>query len=175
MGRFAGLANVRTNNSGIYFLEGNYTVELGTIKFLKGEEIQSGNDTFVVETTVRESDNPARGPGSRPSWAVGLKKAILETCLGDIKAFVAAVMEIENPDEHHAEVGADDHVEAAKLGCSPQDAADMRFWEESTEALYSSEQPAKGLLIKLNCTNRPKRDGSPFTKHIWGPVVNEAA
>lgn len=171
MGRFAGLANVRTNNSGIFYLAGNYLARLGTIKYL--DDTRSGNDAFVVETTVVESDTAARAPGCRPSWVVTIKKAYLETCLGDIKAFAAAVLEIDNPDTYLAPIDTVDQITATQLGCTPQDAANNRFWEESIEALCSAEQPAKGMLIRLNCTARQTQSGNEFTKHVWGPVVHE--
>lgn len=172
MGRFGGLAGVRANNGGIYFEEGNYVVDIGAIKFIPGTEAQSGLDTFVVETTVAESDNPTRSPGTRPSYVVTIRPAYRETCLGDIKAFAAAILEIDDPDAYNEQVTAVDQVNATQMGCSVQDAANERFWEESLEALCSAEQPARGTRVKLNCTKRKTKKGGDFTKHCWGPVVH---
>lgn len=170
MGRFAGLAGVRTNAGGIFFEPGNYVVKLGTVDFKSTRK----GDAFIVETEVVESDCASRGAGSRPSYVVMIKREYFETCMGDIKAFAAAILGIDNADAYNDPVTEADRKNTPQ-GQDPQITANNRFWEEALEYLVSPSQPSKGTTIRVNCTLRTTKAGKVFTKHIWGPIVAPAA
>lgn len=168
MGRFAGLANVKTNTSGIHFEEGNYLVRLGKIDY---KDTRKG-PTFIVEAEVQESDNSTRGPGCKPSWVVIRNQEFPEYQLGDMKAFAGALMGIEDPDAYMEPPTTADMANTIQ-GQDPQNTANNRFWEETLEQLVSPEQPAKGVLIRLNVVRREstRTPGKFHKRHTWGPVV----
>lgn len=161
MGRFSGLAGIKTNAGGLYFLEGDYLVELSEVKFQVNRKKQ---EQFIVAGKVLESTNPARAPGCKPSQVITIMEEYLETCWGNVKQFAGAVMGLSDPDAYVAE---------ANPGESPEEAA-KRFWDESIEYMISEEQPLRGTKIRLNVTKIKKKDtskGEFFSKHVWGPVI----
>ena len=162
MGRFQGLSGIKTNQGGLYFLDGDYLVELDEVKMIVSRKKQ---DTWIVSGKVLESTNPQRAPGCKPSQVIVLKEEILETCMGNIKAFAAAVLGIVDPDAY---------VPDLKPGETPETAKD-RFWDETLEALVSEAQPAKGLKIKLNVTTIKTKAGKDFGKHQWTHVAEKVA
>ena len=152
MGRFKGLAGVKTNQGGLYFLEGDYLVELDEVKMI---ETRKKQDCWVVSAKVLESTNPQRAPGCKPSQVIVLREDILETCMGNIKAFAAAVLGIENPDAY-----------------VPEDGKSVdEFWDSTLESMVADDQPLKGVKIKLNVTQIKTKSDKDFSKHSWGPVV----
>jgi hypothetical protein len=165
MGRFQGLSGIKTNQGGLFFEPGNYTVDIDEVKFINNRKKV---DCFIVAAKVIESDNPSRAPGCKPSQVITIREDILETCMGNIKAFAGAILGIPDPDGYVAEVDP-------KIAGDTPEAATDRFWDEALEALVSEAQPAKGIRIKLNVTAIEKRDqskGKYFNRHSWGPIVN---
>jgi delta 1-pyrroline-5-carboxylate dehydrogenase len=165
MGRFAGLGGIKTNQGGLYFLPGDYEVMLEEIKFFLNRKKQ---DTFVVAAKVLKSTCSERAPGCKPSQVIILKEDILETVMGNIKQFAGAVLGIGDPDSFVADIDP-------SIPEDTPEAATDRFWEETLESLVSDEQPAKGVVIKLNVTTIKTRENKDFNKHVWGPVVEVAA
>lgn len=155
MGRFSGLANISTNRGGIYFEPGEYVVALGQIKVIDGYT----GTSFVVETEVKESTNPTRGPGSTPSTAINISDPKRRDMgLADVKAFSAAVLGINDPDGYN---------ETPRPG-ETQEAANDRFWEEAIEALASPQQPAKGMLMRVSAQQTvSQKTGKAFTRLFW--------
>lgn len=154
MSRFANLAKVTTNQSGLYFKDGTYLVEVQAIKFFENRKRQ---DTFVVEAKVIESSNPERPPGCTPSQVITINPEFEETCWGNIKQFAGAVLGLDDPDEISEEELGDRSVEA--------------FWIQSLEYLVDEkEKPAKGVQLRLSCTTIETRAGGSFTRHVWSPV-----
>ena len=163
MGRFAGLAEVRANRGNMWFLDGNYLVRIDRTFLKSGRD---GMESFVIATEVVESDNPSRAPGTKPSQVAKIKPQYPHLALSDFKNHVAAVLEIENPDEYHVP------PEEMHPG-ETQEAADDRFWNEAFELVLSDEQPTAGMLVRLRCYTRTTEKGKPITVHQWGPVVHE--
>jgi len=157
MGRFQGLGGIKTNQGGVYFLPGDYTVDIEEVKFFTSRKEK---DTFVIQARVLESTNPERAPGCKPSQVIILRPDILATCMGNIKQFAAAILELEDPDAYNA-----------PFTVGTQEDANDQFWNETLEVLVSDDQPAKGIRIKLNITNIKTKEGKDFSKHVWGPVV----
>ena len=157
MGRFSGVASVQTNQGGLYFLDGDYEVEVEETKMVRNRK---GIDCFIISATVLKSTNSQRAVGCKPAQVIPMKPDLLPTALGAIKAFAAAVMGIENPDGYKEE---------CKKG-EGQDEANDRFWEESLEALVSDEQPAKGTKLHLNVATIKTKAGNDFSKHVWSAL-----
>lgn len=166
MGRFKGLAGVKTNQGGIYFLDGDYEVEFEECKF---EHTRKG-DTWITKAKVIKSTNPERAPGVAPSWVVVLKPEYIDTCMGDIKGFAAAVLGINNPDAYVPEGGPE--------GERPEDkkARTDKFWDDTLEYIVSDAQPLRGMRIGLNVVTIMTKKEKPFGKHTWkGPAVDPNA
>lgn len=177
MGRFAGLAGVQVSQGGVNFIghDGNYIVRLGKIEFKRTRH----GDTFIVNTEVVQSDCPTRKPGSKPSYVITHNQEFPEYQLADMKAFAAGLLGIEDPNDYNEPVTAADMANTLP-GQSPQDTANMRFWDDNLEAMVGPAQPMNGVLIRLNCTHIPpgprsKPGSKGFTRHTWGPVVDESA
>lgn len=169
MGRFAGLADVTVNGGGIYFEPGNYLAEIKKIVF---KDTRAG-ETFIVESEICESDNPARPAGTKASWVVVINPKYRETCLADIKAFAAALLGIEDPNSYNDTITSDDQITATQAGLAPQAVANERFWQQSLEALVSAENPGAGIKIRVCAYSKEKAKtkGEFITKVAWGPVV----
>jgi len=165
MGRFAGLGSIRTNQGGVYFLPGNYVVDLVEVKSILSRKKK---DCFIIGAKIVESDTAERKPGTVCSQVVTINPEYLETCLANIKQFAGAVLGIEDPDEYLAEVNP------SIPGDTPEEATD-RFWDDALESLVSDEQPAAGLRMCLNCVNIKTKNGGDFTKHYWSPYYDKTA
>lgn len=164
MGRFAGLAGIKTNQGGLYFLDGDYDVELDEVKLITP---RTPPDCFIVSAKVVKSTCAERAPGCKPSQVIKMKEAILETVMGNIKQFAGAALGIEDPDSYTVAPDPD-------IPDDTTEAATDRFWDEALEFMISEDQPLRGMVIHLNCsTIITKEKKQPFTKHVWGPVVSE--
>jgi hypothetical protein len=176
MGRFQGLAAVRTNQGSIYFLAGDYVVDLQEIKFITNRK---RTECFIIAGKIVESTNPDRAPGTVASQVITIREDILATVMGNIKQFAGAVLGIQDPDGYLAEIDPTIQIPEIVGGVAtgrllpdtPQDATD-RFWDESLEAMVHDSQPCKGIRIRLNCTTIKTKEGKDFTKHIWGPTID---
>jgi hypothetical protein len=165
MGRFAGLSGIRTNQGGVYFLPGDYVVDIQAIKFFTNRK---GQDTFVIEAKVVESTNEKREPGCVPSQVIVFREDILSTIMGNIKQFVGALLEIKDPDAY-------EEMPDLRIPGDTVEAATDRFWEQAIESLVSDAQPAKNMRIHLNVTNIKTKAEKDFGKHVWGPLVSMPA
>jgi len=156
MGRFSGLAGVKTNSKGVWFLDGDYVVDIEKIKFFNS---RSGDDTFVIEAKIVESTNPERVPGTVCTYMITFKKEFMDTCLGDLKHVSGQILGFADPDAYH---------ETPRPG-ETQEEADERFWDEAVEALVSDDQPAREMRMRLNVVSVPKKTkpGEMFGKHTW--------
>jgi hypothetical protein len=164
MGRFAGLGGIRTNTGGVFFVDGDFLVDLTEVKFIKNRK---NIDCFIVAGAIVSSTSPDRIPGTVCSQVIALSPDYYETAMGNIKQFASAVLGIESPDTYVAD------VDPTIVGDTPAEATD-RFWDEALEALIADEQPAKGLRLRLNCvTIITKTNKKPFLKHFWSPAYEE--
>lgn len=104
MGRFSGVREARISNSGVYFLQGLYTVEVQRVYMLTSRKRE---DFFVVESKILESDNAERRPGMTCTWMVKMSQ---DAALGNIKAFVSAATDTpaDEIDEDSCELVVDD-------------------------------------------------------------------
>lgn len=164
MGRFSGLAKVRSNSGGMYFHSGAHLVEIEEVKFFTAKD---GVDTFIVGARVLETNSDRVVVGSSPSQVVKIKPQYLATVMGNVKQFAAAATGVENPDTYVPE-GAE-----SLEGDALEEAQDA-YWEEVLEILVDEkEQALKGTKIFLSCSPIPTKAGGTFTKHKWGPLADE--
>jgi len=143
MGRFSKIKDVKSQGGGIYFLPGKYAVEC---RANKTGETREGRPFFVAEFTILESSNPERPVGTSVSFMVMLDKYI-ETALGNIKGYVAALFDIPE-----AEVD-----------------------EAGVEQLVAAENPGAGLKVRAVASNTKTKKGDPFTKVEWAPYEAKKA
>lgn len=84
MGLFAKIGEAQISGGGIYFLAGLYKVEVEKVFTLRSRK---GDDLFIVECKILESNVAARAVGSKASWVVSLSQ---DSALGNIKGFCLA-------------------------------------------------------------------------------------
>lgn len=143
MGLFSGIEEAKVGAGGVYFLEGNYKVEVVKVFAMKSRK---KDDLFIVETKILDSDNPKRKAGTSCSWVVNLKQ---EAALGNIKGFIAAANEIDPADA---------------------DKVNEEVNEEAVEFACSEANPLVGVLLDLECVEIKTRANKDFTLHKWSPA-----
>ncbi len=132
MGLFGKITDAKSNGGGVFFLPGTYLLEC---RANKSDKTREGRPYFVAEFTILESSNPDRPIGTGVSFMVMLDKYI-ETALGNIKGYVAALYGIE---EHLVD-------------------------EAGVEALIASDNPGAGMRVKATATNTKTKAQKDFTK-----------
>lgn len=137
MGLFGriGEKGIKSNGGGVFFEPGKYALEVRAHKTGKTRE---GRSYFVCEFTILESSNPERPSGTGVSWMVMMDKN-LETALGNIKGYVAALMDMSEEDVD----------------------------EPGIEALISAANPGAGLKVRAVVSTVKKKNGDPFTKPVF--------
>lgn len=136
MGIFSGINKARQNKGGVYIEPGVYTLEVNKVI----QKVSRAKDTlFIAEFTVLASSNPDRPVGTSVSWCVKIDDAYLDTCLGNINAFVAALYGIPEAD----------------------------VTEQGLEEMVSADNPAAGTKIRAEAFNSPKKNGDDFTKVVF--------
>ncbi len=158
MGRFRGLAGIRTNQGGLYFLPGDYTVDINEVKFM---ESRKRKEVFIIGGTVVESTNAERAPGCKPSQVITIREDIFATVMGNIKNFAGATLGIDDPDAFVA-------PSAQGLEGEALTEAMDKFWDDFIELLVADDNYAKGMRLRLNCVNIQTKEKKDFTKHVWG-------
>ena len=158
MGLFSGIAGAKVGQGGVYFVANKgpghtdetpawepaqYRVQIKKIEVINSRK---GDDLFIVEAKVLESDCPERKAGVSASWVVNLKQ---DAALGNIKGFIAAANGIDP--------GNEEEVNEAVT-------------EEVCELVVGKDQPLAGDEIALTCVMIKTRAGKDFTLHQWKPV-----
>lgn len=161
MGLFSSVEQADVTGGGVYFLPGEYVVEIDKVKTVRSQ--RNNKDYWIVETTILESDNEERPADSHASQVVDISNIMGPV---NIKAFVAAASGIDPQDPEVNE----------KL---------VATWEELTEQELSIEQicelicdedenPLQGLKLHLECRNiKTRSTGNDFTKHFWSPMEED--
>lgn len=119
-------------------MPGKYALECRVNK--TGKTREGDKPFFVAEFTILESTNPDRPVGTSVSFMVMMDK-YLETALGNIKGYVAALFDI------------------------PEDTVD----EAGVEALISADNPGAGLKVRAIASMTKTKAQKDFTKVIWEP------
>lgn len=134
MGLFSKVNDASVNGGGVYFLAGVYKVKITAVKAVLS---RMGENMFVIETEIVESDNAERRPGTKCSQVINLSKH--ESAPGNIKGFMAAALDV--PADHITEDECD-------LACS-------------------EANPLAGTIMRLTCTITKTRRNTDFTIHQW--------
>jgi len=139
MGIFGGIGEVKSNEQrGIYLKEGSYDL---VVERCRLTESKVGNKTFfIVESTVKSSNNDAVTPGTRASWVVRLGGDFPQMSLADIKTFAVAA------------TGADEHE------------VDETFMEA---LIAGAGDLVQGRQVHCNVEEVTTKKGGIFSKHYW--------
>lgn len=138
MGLFGGIKNAKYSDGGVYILPGVFRLEIQSVIYKK---TRKGQDAFIVEVKVLESNNPERMPGSLCTWMVTLDK---EPAMGNIKQFVEVLVPGVNFDAR-TEQECDDII----------------------TNICSQANPLKGHIARAFGTNITTKANRPFTKVKW--------
>lgn len=144
MSLFKGVNNAAMSLGGIYLNDGHkYLLEISATKLVTGRK---GDNFFVGEFVVVESDDPKLGTGSKPSWVCAMKQ---DAALGNILAYIGSAM-----------------------GINPQDETRLRgeVTEDVSELVVSAKNPLRGKHIGVVTKTVKTRAGGDFTKHYWEPA-----
>jgi len=126
-----------------YFEPGNFLVKIESV-FLHEKRL-GGGKLFIVETTIKESDNPNIKTGEQRNWVQSLA---LPSALPRIKAFIGAAMGF-CPKRQHKEINT-------------------KVTSEACNNAVSLENPLKGKNIKLQCISKKTKSGKDFNQVYWG-------
>ena len=147
MGRFGNLGQAEISKGGVYFEQGAHLVEIKSVSYVEGRH----DEFFCIEAEVKETDSDMR-VGTVASQMI---KMSLDSSAGNIKAFLAAALEVDDPKNF-----------------TPGDGQTVdQFWEQAAEEAIDQGNPMGGLLMHLRCETVQTKAGKPFTKHFWGPVA----
>lgn len=139
MGVFAKLNGAKVFGGGVYFLPGEYVVEVENIKVVPKRK---GGSIFVAETKILASDNDKRPVGSRVNYAMNLDN---DSAPSNILAFMGACVGRDpyNEDEMNA----------------PDEDGEPVDWDAVGEmAIDQKEQPFKGTKLRIMAIDRVKKD-----------------
>lgn len=137
MGLFGKIKDAKSNGGGVFFLPGSYELEC---RCNKTGTTREGRPYFVAEFTILKSSNVERPEGTSVSFMVMLDKYI-ETALGNIKGYVAALFDMP-------EVEVD---------------------EAGVEQLVAAENPGAGMRVKAIASNTKTKAKTDFTKVQFEP------
>lgn len=137
MGLFDKIKEAKSSSGGVYFLPGTYALECRVNKVGKTREQRP---FFVAEFTILESSNAERPVGTSVSLMVMMDKN-LETALGNIKGYVAALF----------------------------DMPELEVDEAGVEALIAAGNPGAGLKVRAIASNIKTKALKDFTKVQFEP------
>jgi hypothetical protein len=139
---FSKIGDADGSNQGIYPEPGLYPCLY--VDVLKVIQSRKGDDLFIAEFDILQSDVNIRPPGTRMSWMANLTRH--EAAPGNVKTFLATLMDV--PLE---EVDA----ESSKYACSP-------------------DNPCHGRLIRLEASIiKTKEKKTDFTLCKWFTLPND--
>lgn len=148
MGLFSGIEDANIGGNNVYFVEGQYIVEVVRAFTMKSRKKQ---DLAIVECLIRDSTVEQRPVGSKASWVVNMGQ---DAALGNIKAFVAAANGLDTSDEEKVKA---------------------EVTEDVAEFAFSDANPLVGVCLSLQCTNIKTKEKKDFTKHFWEALSPEIA
>jgi hypothetical protein len=125
-----------------YFTPGRYTVIINTIQI---KDKRLGGKLFIVETTIKESDNPSIKVGDNRNWVQSLSN---EYALPRIKSFIGA----------------------AKGFCPKTQIKEINknITKAVCDDVVSIENPLCGHIVSVECIGKITKTGKAFTQAIWG-------
>ena len=145
MGFFTGTQSPTGSNKGRYMQEGNYKVEIAAVKV---GQTRKGDDNFIVEFVILETDNEQISVGGKYSWYLS---STWDSSPDEAAKFLAFANNIDPTD-------AD--VVAAEM--TPE------FYEFVVD---EKANPLAGTVMPLKCW---MNDKGTFTVHEWSPAIPQA-
>lgn len=142
MGRFTAINQAQVSAGGVYFLPGSYVTEILRVFVMKNWK---GDEFFIAECKILDSDNSERPVGSKASMVVNMDNV---SAMGNIKAFLAAASGIDP--KNSVRVNAE-------------------ITEEIAEIAVAEGNPFAGTVLELDARIVKTREGGDFTKHFWSP------
>lgn len=136
---FSRIEDSEGRTGGIYPMPGIYQVlYVDVVKMIRSRK---GEDVFIAEFDILQSDVPERKAGTRMSWAVNFRH---DASPGNVKAFLAAVMNSEQ-----SEVDG----KSAQLACSDKNPCHGRLVR--LEAVQTKTKAGNDFTL---CNFRPIPD-----------------
>jgi hypothetical protein len=156
---FDKIGKARGGAKGVYFKDGLYVVEVQKFLYMT---TKSNVKQFVMESKIVASTNPEMQPGTVAAQIVALKNPqYLETYLGDVKNYLAAMLGISDPDSYMppdrpSNMTPEDHQNA--------------WWSNALKWASGVEQPLaqNHTRAMLQCTTKSTKENRPFTQHHYG-------
>lgn len=130
MGMFSGISEAKYSEGGNYIKPGVFRLKVSKCI---GKKLRTNKQAFIVEFNVIESDNAEHRVGSEVTWMVTMDK---EPALGNIRQFIAAVMEVD--------------IEEVN--------------EEVAELVVGEDNPLASKIVRASAVNITTKAGKPFTK-----------
>ena len=144
---FSGFSEAKpVTGGGVYLNPGHrYRLEVQRVSFYDGR-----NGEFLIhEFMIVESDDPTRPVGTGASWLV---KYGTDMTFPNFRAFLAAANGIDPGDEA---------------------AINREITDDVAELAVSESQPLRGSLIDVTVIEVQTKKGTPFSKHVWKPVLGQ--
>lgn len=147
MGVFDTIGNAAVGQGGNYLKSGHqYLVEVLRALMKRGRQ---GEQFFIVELLIHESDDSTNPPGFRASWTVNMKH---DASLGNIKWFLGACYGIPVADKTRL---------------------DTEITSQVAEFAVSEQNPLAGRLLEVAVHEVPTRAGGKFSKHDWASTMRQ--
>lgn len=149
MGLFDKISDADPSNGGVYFNAGHRylaEVEKCLVKLSR-----KGDQLFIAELRVVESDDARLTPGMKASWIVNFKQ---DASLGNILWFLGACS-----------------------GIKVEDTARMKkeITKEVAEFAVTEANPMAGKRVRFDVQGVKTKAGKDFSKHCWEPAEGGAA
>lgn len=147
MGLFSGIDKASYSENGVFFLPGNFVVE---VLKCKSGTTRKKVDFFLAEVRILQSSNPERPVGSKVTWFVSIVPDT--SALGNIKNFIAVASDIDEKevDDAGAEMVVSDAqplngtlLRASAVNLKTR--ADRDFTKVSWEKYEGTVEEAKAL------------------------------
>lgn len=140
------IAGAKPSEKKPWVIPGLFTVDLEACKMV---ESQNGDECFVVETRMVESNVDERPVGGEMSWVVNLDGKFPESAAGRVKAFILAA------------TGFDDG-----------DLDEEEFMKLVDEIVDEKKNPLAGTRMRLEATHN---DSKTFTRTTWSKLRDPQA
>jgi hypothetical protein len=149
----AGIEQAKVSKTGLYFKVGKYRVKINAVRWIKASV--GAKEFVVIETEVLESNNNEVPVGAERSQVIDMTGVM---GMSNVKGFVAAISGVDSSSSN-----LNEQIEAYWAGLlgSPLPLSDI------CDMICSEANPLGGEEIDLECVEVTKRDGDPFTKHMW--------
>lgn len=152
---FAGIGNAPMPNSGIYFKDGTYLVEIMACR-QGASRVPGKGDYCIVECTILEVLVDYEGSnkiGERVNWVVMMRWG--ETALSNLKGFIAAALSSDEGEEIDPEIINEEIADQVFGGTGDDDEHE------------ADEEMMKGIKLQVVANTVLTKKEDDFTKVVW--------